>query len=224
MSHFVPENSSSIVANATSHSSLLSLLTGGFSVASTSALPLTSSGSEEIVRNSNELKRSKPKRPLSAYNLFFQDRRKQIMVTVLESDESLLDDSKQSNRKSSKKKTRKTGVGFANLARTIGAEWRALAAEKKAPYMSLAANDKGRYDKEMKVYRAKEKEEKLMRESAPAVNTQSFSWPSFAPITASRQSFGEDVQSMRNETLDMVDIHKNQANNPFFRYGWQHSI
>lgn len=57
-----------------------------------------------------------PKRPLSAYNLFFQDRRKSIMQAASESNEDL-HELKQSQRKSSKKKS---GVGFANLARTIG--------------------------------------------------------------------------------------------------------
>lgn len=56
-----------------------------------------------------------PKRPLSAYNLFFQDRRKSIMLAASESNERK--GSKQSNQKPSKKKS---GVGFANLARTIG--------------------------------------------------------------------------------------------------------
>ena len=58
-----------------------------------------------------------PKRPLSAYNLFFQDRRKCIMLAASESNENTDDESKQSHRKSSKKRS---GVGFANLARTIG--------------------------------------------------------------------------------------------------------
>lgn len=57
-----------------------------------------------------------PKRPLSAYNLFFQDRRKEIMESASETNE--LEESKQSSRKQSKKKP---GLGFANLARTIGA-------------------------------------------------------------------------------------------------------
>ena len=56
-----------------------------------------------------------PKRPLSAYNLFFQDRRKSIMLAASESNERK--GSKESNQKPPKKKS---GVGFANLARTIG--------------------------------------------------------------------------------------------------------
>ena len=58
-----------------------------------------------------------PKRPLSAYNLFFQDRRKSIMQLASANSETSLDASKKSGKKASKGKS---GVGFANLARTIG--------------------------------------------------------------------------------------------------------
>lgn len=140
-----------------------------------------------------------PKRPLSAYNLFFQDRRKSIMLAASESSENLNEDSKQSHRKSSKKRS---GVGFANLARTIGTEWRALEAEKKAPYELLAANDKDRYDKEMKVWRAKEKEEKSMRESdltAKGSYDCIAALPQFASIAAARNGF---VEGIRDKATD----------------------
>lgn len=75
-------------------------------------------------------------------------------------------------------------------------EWRALEPEKKAPYESLAASDKDRYDREMKVWRAKEKEEKSLRESK-AQAFESSVLPSFASITAARKGFGEDLHSLR---------------------------
>jgi len=147
-----------------------------------------------------------PKRPLSAYNLFFQDRRKGIMLAASKSNENLQDKSKQSHRKSTKKRS---GVGFANLARTIGTEWRALQPEKKAPYDLLAANDKKRYDKEMKVWRAKEKEEKLMRESESGGKNQPFdcvaALPSFVPMSAARDAMGQDHKT-RDTSFPLTDL------------------
>ncbi len=74
--------------------------------------------------------------------------------------------------------------------------------DQKAPYESLAAGDKGRYDREMKVWRAKEKERKAMRESGSKANAQSFEWSTLASITGARKGFGEDPQSMRNISAD----------------------
>ncbi|OEU10181.1 hypothetical protein FRACYDRAFT_155556, partial [Fragilariopsis cylindrus CCMP1102] len=61
-----------------------------------------------------------PKRPLSAYNLFFKARREAIMLAA-------------------------EGVGFANLARTIATEWKILDAQERVPYETIAAVDKERY-------------------------------------------------------------------------------
>jgi len=142
-----------------------------------------------------------PKRPLSAYNLFFQDRRKSIMLGASENAKNFLGESKQAHRKPSKKKS---GVGFANLARTIGTEWRALDPEKKNPYTALAANDKERYVREMKVWRAKEKEEKSTRESDLIATTQSFgcvtALPTYTSILDSRKDLGDAHSSRNNAT------------------------
>jgi len=145
-----------------------------------------------------------PKRPLSAYNLFFQDRRKSIMLAASGSNENLVEEPK-SLRKSGKKRS---GVGFANLARTIGTEWRALQQEKKCPYNLLAANDKDRYDGEMKIWRAKEKEAKSLRESNPNANA-TFDcvtvMPSFSSM-ASRKGLGDDLLMIRNKSTDLTGI------------------
>lgn len=46
------------------------------------------------------------------------------------------------------------------LIKTMSTEWNALSAEKKKPYITLAEEDKKRYEKEKKEYDAKKKEEK----------------------------------------------------------------
>ena len=119
-----------------------------------------------------------PKRPLSAYNLFFKARREAIMLAAegtSSSDNKAQEEGlKRTRRRSSKKKS--TGVGFANLARTIATEWKILEAQERVPYETIAAVDKERYAKEMVVWRAKEKKEKIEKSAklkeAPAPITK----------------------------------------------------
>ena len=76
----------------------------------------------------------KPKRPLSAYNLFFKDERARIL--------------KENNHE---------GVGgFAHLAQTISAEWKKISAPALAKYKDLADQDMKRYRQEMKHFHQKE--------------------------------------------------------------------
>lgn len=66
----------------------------------------------------------KPKRPLTAYNIFFKDKRQEIL-------------------------RRGSSGGFAALARNIAGMWKLVSPETKAQYLSRAAEDKQRYQREM---------------------------------------------------------------------------
>lgn len=96
-----------------------------------------------------------PRRPLSAYNIFFKEQRERIMKeTAAASAPEIV--AKKSKRKSNKP----AGIGFANLARTIARNWKDLDAESKTPYEAQASEEKNRYNKEMIVWRAKQKKKK----------------------------------------------------------------
>jgi hypothetical protein len=105
-----------------------------------------------------------PKRPLSAYNIFFKEQREKMMNAAGAISATTEGTSQWSRRRSNKS----IGIGFANLARTIAADWNDLDPEAKAPYEGRAAPEKERYKKEMLVWRAKQKEEK---ERAAATGT-----------------------------------------------------
>ena len=81
--------------------------------------------------------------------------------------------------------------------------------EKKAPYDLLAANDKKRYDKEMIVWRAKEKEEKQLRESRSGAKNQPFdcvaALPSFVSMSAARNAMGEGNKIV-DTSISLTDL------------------
>ena len=117
-----------------------------------------------------------PRRPLSAYNLFFKEQREQLMsagesaassTTAAADTEQQEADGGQKRRGSKSSKT--VGIGFANLARTIASKWKTLDPESKAPYEAKANREKNRYNEEMLIWRAKQKEEKDKAAAAGAV-------------------------------------------------------
>jgi hypothetical protein len=153
----------------------------------------------------------KPKRPLSAYNLFFQLERERLVTgddqknVLLEDISAICDQHKQ---KKAKRKHRKTHgkIGFADLARTIAGKWRNLKPPVKAMYEGCAATEKVRYQKEVaewvKIQAAKAKEEaakEISDETPPAEGaamppTTVLMPPPNSPMKAGQQSLANIYQ------------------------------
>jgi len=66
----------------------------------------------------------KPKRPLSAYNIFFAQVRRELQLTTAPYDRA---------------------AGFACLARTVANQWHELSDEQRRPYEQIAAQNKSKY-------------------------------------------------------------------------------
>lgn len=94
-------------------------------------------------KNKQEQPKDKPKRPLSSYNLFFKDERGKILRETPE-------------RPGGKPRRSHGKIGFADLARSIAANWKAIEPESRAHFDALAAKDKERYRTEMDVWKKKQ--------------------------------------------------------------------
>lgn len=64
-----------------------------------------------------------PKRPLSAYNIFFAEERQKLLEM----------------------RQKGSGIGFANLARTVAAKWKGLSKTEKEPFAQSAAKEQDKY-------------------------------------------------------------------------------
>mmetsp|Transcript_22678 Transcript_22678/g.45380 ORF Transcript_22678/g.45380 Transcript_22678/m.45380 type:complete len:562 (-) Transcript_22678:162-1847(-) len=141
--------------------------------------------------------KGKPKRPLSAYNLFFKEERERILKSIPGSDQKRMtrgskggngerksedngdyqDDNCHETRGDAKdfdqkdkngKKIPHGKIGFENLAKLIGKRWQDLEPEKVAKYKKLADKDMKRYKEEMEIFLTKEARAGLEDESLGA--------------------------------------------------------
>ena len=89
-------------------------------------------------------RRERPKRPLSAYNIFFKEERVRVLAT-LEGEVCL-------TKKGKKSTSRKGKISFENLAKIIGSKWRDLSKSEVEYYKRKADTDMQRYRREMDEY------------------------------------------------------------------------
>ncbi|KAL3913946.1 MAG: hypothetical protein SGARI_000387, partial [Bacillariaceae sp.] len=127
--------------------------------------------------------KNKPKRPLSAYNIFFKDERAKILANIpdkteedeegdgeekaVKKEEGENGDEKAEGgeagdkKKSSGKKRKRVPhgkIGFESLAKIVGQRWKELPPDELEQYKARAEEDMKRYRKEMEAYVQKQRE------------------------------------------------------------------
>ena len=132
--------------------------------------------------------KDKPKRPLSAYNLFFQQERTRIIAAIPDSESTAIDDGIPEEIK--RKKHRKTHgkIGFADLARSIADKWKCIDPTDRVIFEEKAETEKQRYKLELDVWTKTKKDSGELvkkKKSKPAKKKLSSSSSSISITTAS---------------------------------------
>mmetsp|Transcript_26442 Transcript_26442/g.55491 ORF Transcript_26442/g.55491 Transcript_26442/m.55491 type:complete len:571 (+) Transcript_26442:337-2049(+) len=172
--------------------------------------------------------KGKPKRPLSAYNLFFKEERERILKSIPGSDQKRMtrgskggngerksedngdyqDDNCHETRGDAKdfdqkdkngKKIPHGKIGFENLAKLIGKRWQDLEPEKVAKYKKLADKDMRRYKEEMEIF--------LTREARAGLEAESSGAPLFYNAN---EDCDEDMNQLKRKSSDSSNDHDNK--------------
>jgi predicted RNA-binding Zn ribbon-like protein len=141
----------------------------------------------------HRVKQGMPRRPLSAYNLFFKEQRKKLLGG---------DDAEDDNLASSKRKHRKTHgkIGFADLAKSISQTWHDLKKEEKHKYEAEAKKRKQDYFRQLQEY--KKRANKAEQVSTPKDDDRS----DYAAVLVSMSRATTDPSTARTASFNKTGL------------------
>lgn len=153
--------------------------------------------------------KDKPMRPLSAYNMFFQNQRERIVAgktgdpTPEEIQQSVVKmlTSKTRGPKRRQDRISHGQISFGDLARAIAAKWKAIDPKLKAVYNHYAAQEKVRYKKEVVIWKEK-KERELTAALAAKQNNLLVSSTSYNDSFVSTSSTITSMSTSYNESMN----------------------
>ena len=161
---------------------------------------VTESSSSRAPRNNVK---EKPKRPLSAYNLFFQDERVKLLDSL-------------PTPKCTKTKRSHGKIGFAGLARTLAEKWKVAPDSTNAIYEELAAKKKRQYALDM-VKWAQEQEGDETQDNAGNCETPTTPEPDFEGILDEPQRESQQLAVATFTTEASVQIQEQRCEQPHER-------
>jgi hypothetical protein len=94
-----------------------------------------------------------PKRPLSAYNIFFRKERQVLLGEDLALEFEITDQTRRKHRKTHGK------IGFAEMAKLVGQRWKKLDTTTKQGFEEQANHEKERYVEHLKVWKKAQQED-----------------------------------------------------------------
>jgi len=130
--------------------------------------PCSRKSSKAKIKKSENEAVGKPRRPLSAYNFFFQHQRAELVGTNVPD----IINTKNDNQKVKRRPHRKTHgkIGFVDLSKLVGQRWKKSDKESRAYYYKLAVEDKERYQKELVEYNRVNSQKNKHNELRPTDN------------------------------------------------------
>ena len=104
---------------------------------------------------SKEKEKGRPKRPLSAYNLFFKEERQAMLSQIPDKPKDDMQHPRRSKKNPNRSKPHGK-VSFESMAKIIGAKWQNCPSDRKKQYQRLAEADGARYKAEMEVWKSRQ--------------------------------------------------------------------
>jgi hypothetical protein len=116
---------------------------------------------------------SKPKRPLSAYNVFFQEERARI---VKERELQNSEDDQIDSSNHHKQRYQPNGTGFEDLAKEISKRWKSIDKKRLDECSQLAEADTARYQKELAAYNEQREARLFAMQQAQVASVSEEAW------------------------------------------------